>query len=124
MPKIHKPPISLTIDEMIAIDTWLLKREEYEIPQLSVMRAAYEKFLQPEDRPVNEAGIRLASLYDAAGNANEAIRLLEANYNNDPKWKDGYLSKEFRNDPEAFKNVKRRPELVQKFANLLQADSQ
>ena len=50
MPKIHKPPISLTIDEMVAIDTWLLKQEREAIPSVAVMRAAYEKFLRPEDR--------------------------------------------------------------------------
>lgn len=50
MPKIHKPPISLTIDEMIAIDTWLLKHGGEAVPSMAAMRAAYEKFLRPEGR--------------------------------------------------------------------------
>ena len=38
MPKIHKPPISLTIDEMIAIDTWLLKHGGEAVPSMAAMR--------------------------------------------------------------------------------------
>ena len=123
MPKIHKPPISLTIDEMIAIDTWLLRREGEKIPSLEVMRAAYEKFLRPEDRPVNKTGIFLASLYDAKGNVDEAIQLLRANY------KEVLLSAEdetwgrLRNDPDSFRNLKERSDMVEKFPKILRADS-
>ncbi len=57
MPTIHKPPIQLTIDELIAVDTWLFYREGGEVPPVSEIRAAYEKFIPAADRaePVKEA---------------------------------------------------------------------
>ena len=51
MPAIHKPPINLTIDEMVAIDAWTYFREGLEIPSVDDMRAAYEKFIPEDERP-------------------------------------------------------------------------
>jgi len=50
MPAIHKPPIQLTIDELIAVDTWLFVREGEEAPPAADIRAAYEKFIPAADR--------------------------------------------------------------------------
>jgi cytochrome c2 len=50
MPTIHKPPIGLTIDELIAVDTWLFFREGETPPSVSEMRKAYEKFIPEKDR--------------------------------------------------------------------------
>lgn len=51
MPTIHKPPTSLSIDELIAVDTWLFTREGEEAPAVADLRAAYEKFIPAGDRP-------------------------------------------------------------------------
>jgi len=51
MPPIHKPPISLSIDEQIAVDTWLWYREGNTPPTAKEIRAAYEKFIPEADRP-------------------------------------------------------------------------
>jgi len=51
MPVIYKPPIQLTIDELIAVDTWLFTREGEEAPKVADLRAAYEKFIPVGDRP-------------------------------------------------------------------------
>ncbi len=51
MPAIHKPPIALTIDELIAVDTWLFVREGVEAPTPEVIEAAYFKFIPEADRP-------------------------------------------------------------------------
>jgi cytochrome c2 len=51
MPSIHKPPIQLTIDELIAVDTWMFVREGEEAPAVADLRAAYEKFIPASDRP-------------------------------------------------------------------------
>lgn len=126
MPAIHKPPISLTVEEMIAIDTWMLVQNGETVPPLSEMRAAYEKFLPPEDRPETARALFLASLYDAKGDHVEAIRLVELHYprvwRRDPKniLLGHYLS-EWRNDPTMFAHLKRRPNLVEKFPLLLQS---
>ncbi|MEO5656506.1 MAG: nitric oxide reductase, partial [Nitrospiria bacterium] len=57
MPQVHKAPIQLTIDELIAIDTWMFVREGEEAPPVADLRAAYEKFIPAGDRaePVKEA---------------------------------------------------------------------
>lgn len=123
MPRIHKPTTSLTIDEMVAIDTWLLKQEGEEIPSVAVMRAAYEKFLRPEDRQPPYEGIRLAALYDAKGDLAEAIRLLDATYQamlpSQVSWELAELER-LRDDPQAFRNLKQRSDIVAKFPKLLQ----
>jgi len=49
---IHKPPISLSIDELVAVDTWLFYREGLTPPSPQEIRAAYEKFIPPSDRPI------------------------------------------------------------------------
>ena len=51
MPKIHKPPISLTLGELAAVDTWLYVREGKEPPTYDEITAAYEKFILEKDRP-------------------------------------------------------------------------
>jgi cytochrome c2 len=51
MPAIHKPPIGLTIDELIAVDTWLFAREGGEPPPADEIEKAYFKFIPEKDRP-------------------------------------------------------------------------
>lgn len=51
MPAIHKPPISLTIGELAAVDTWMYVREGKEAPSYDEIVAAYEKFIPEGDRP-------------------------------------------------------------------------
>jgi cytochrome c2 len=51
MPAIHKAPIGLTIDEMVAVDTWLIAREGGEPPPYEEIVAAYNKFIPEADRP-------------------------------------------------------------------------
>lgn len=51
MPPIHKPPISLSIDELIAVDTWLFWREGEIPPSPEDIRAVYEKLIPPDERP-------------------------------------------------------------------------
>ena len=49
MPRIHKPPISLSIEELIAIDTWLFVREGEIPPAPETIEAAYRKFIPESD---------------------------------------------------------------------------
>jgi len=51
MPTIHKPPIGLSLDELIAVDTWLFAREGEEPPTPDEIEAAYKKFIPESDRP-------------------------------------------------------------------------
>ncbi len=51
MPKIHKPPISLSLPELAAVDTWLFVREGKEPPTYEEIITAYEKFIPEADRP-------------------------------------------------------------------------
>lgn len=51
MPIIHKPPISLTIGELAAVDTWMYVREGLEAPSYDEIAASYEKFIPEADRP-------------------------------------------------------------------------
>jgi cytochrome c2 len=51
MPAIHKPPISLSIDELIAVDTWLFWHEGEIPPSPYEIRAVYETLIPPEERP-------------------------------------------------------------------------
>lgn len=51
MPSIHKPPISLSIDELAAVDTWLFVREGRDAPSFEEISKAYEKFIPEGDRP-------------------------------------------------------------------------
>jgi len=50
MPRIHKPPISLTIGELAAVDTWLYVREGKDAPTYEEIQASYEKFILEKDR--------------------------------------------------------------------------
>ena len=56
MPRIHKPPISLTIGELAAVDTWLYVREGVEAPGYDEIAASYEKFIPEADRPKASEG--------------------------------------------------------------------
>lgn len=51
MPAIHKPPIALSFDELIAVDTWLFAREGVEPPSAEEIENAYKKFIPEADRP-------------------------------------------------------------------------
>ena len=51
MPRIHKPPISLSLGELAAVDTWLYVREGVEPPSYDEIIKAYEKFIPEADRP-------------------------------------------------------------------------
>lgn len=49
MPKIHKPPISLSLDELMAIDTWLYFYDGKEPPSPDDIEKAYRKFIPKYD---------------------------------------------------------------------------
>jgi cytochrome c2 len=51
MPAIHKPPISLSLAELAAVDTWLYLREGVDAPSFEEMIKSYEKFIPEADRP-------------------------------------------------------------------------
>lgn len=51
MPAIHKPPISLSLPELAAVDTWLYAREGKEAPSYEDIIKSYEKFIPEADRP-------------------------------------------------------------------------
>jgi len=51
MPKIHKPPISLSLPELAAVDTWLYVREGKEAPAYEEIVKSYEKFIPEAERP-------------------------------------------------------------------------
>ena len=59
MPEIHKGAIGLTLEELIAVDTWLYFREGETPPPAKEIRAAYEKFIPEGERtksaPAGEA---------------------------------------------------------------------
>jgi hypothetical protein len=91
------------------------------------MRAAYEKFLRPDDRkgdPFDK--IRLASLYDVKGDADQAIRLLETSY---PVMEQGLAKIPERDlakvlatlfEDVRFSTLKQRPDIVAKYPLLFQ----
>ena len=56
MPKIHKPPISLTIGELAAVDTWMYVREGKDAPTYDEIQASYEKFIPEDERPKASSG--------------------------------------------------------------------
>jgi len=58
MAAIHKPPIGLTIDEQIAVDTFLFLREGGVVPPAHEIRAAYERFIPPMEREQSKQGER------------------------------------------------------------------
>lgn len=51
MPAIHKPPISLSLPELAAVDTWLYVREGKEAPGFEEIVKSYEKFIPEDQRP-------------------------------------------------------------------------
>lgn len=51
MPAIHKPPISLSLGELAAVDTWIYVREGKEAPSFEEITKSYEKFIPEADRP-------------------------------------------------------------------------
>ena len=51
MPSIHKPPISLSLPELAAVDTWLYMREGRDAPTFEEIIKSYEKFIPEADRP-------------------------------------------------------------------------
>ena len=51
MPSIHKPPISLSLPELAAVDTWLYIREGRDAPSFEEIIKSYEKFVPEADRP-------------------------------------------------------------------------
>ncbi len=51
MPSIHKPPISLSLAELAAVDTWLYMREGRDAPTFEEIIKSYEKFIPEADRP-------------------------------------------------------------------------
>jgi cytochrome c2 len=54
MPAIHKPPISLSLPELAAVDTWLYVREGRDAPAFEEIVKSYEKFIPEADRPKQE----------------------------------------------------------------------
>jgi cytochrome c2 len=67
MPAIHKPPISLSLPELAAVDTWLYLREGRDAPSFEEMIKSYEKFIPEADRPKQEeeaAGAATALMAD------------------------------------------------------------
>ncbi|GKS59116.1 hypothetical protein YTPLAS18_26430 [Nitrospira sp.] len=56
MPRIHKPPISLSLGELAAVDTWMYVREGKEAPSYEEIVASYEKFIPEADRPAESKG--------------------------------------------------------------------
>ena len=121
MPRIYRPAILLSRDEMIAVDTWILAQDGEQIPALAVMRAAYDKFMPRDEDPGASPALFLAALYDAAGQSSEAVRLVEENY---PTTAHGvsklrFSLEEWRNDPHMFVNMKKQPDLREKYPLLL-----
>ncbi|HEU4685581.1 MAG TPA: c-type cytochrome [Nitrospira sp.] len=51
MPAIHKPPISLSLPELAAVDTWFYVREGRDAPSYEEIVKSYEKFIPEADRP-------------------------------------------------------------------------
>ncbi|GJL54433.1 MAG: hypothetical protein NPIRA02_15650 [Nitrospirales bacterium] len=49
MPKAHLPPVNLTLNELVAIDTWLYVHEGEAPPAPQVIRSAYQHLLSPEE---------------------------------------------------------------------------
>jgi hypothetical protein len=68
MPPIHKPPISLSLPELAAVDTWLWVREGRDAPSYEEIIKSYEKFIPEADRPKQQedkpAGAASALLAD------------------------------------------------------------
>ena len=53
MPRIHKPPISLTIQELIAVDTWLYVKDGETPPHPEIIEEISNQLIPERDRPVS-----------------------------------------------------------------------
>lgn len=51
MPAIHRPPISLSIEELVAVDTWLFMHEGEVAPSPDKIRMVYEALIPVQERP-------------------------------------------------------------------------
>lgn len=130
-PVIHQHPISLSIPELIAVETWILKQEGVELP-FAEIRKAHEKFI-PSDELGKHEGIKLASLYEAKGNYPQGLRLIEANYPGLENYEktgihfvfpgtENQRLVFFRDNQEQFISFKQQPDLVERFPLLLRSD--
>ncbi len=61
MPRIHKPPISLSMGELASVDTWMYVREGVENPAYEEIIASYEKFIPEGDRITEASGEEAAA---------------------------------------------------------------
>lgn len=120
-PVIHKPPISISIPELIAVETWILKQEGIELP-FEEMRSAHEKFIPKDERPGIPEGIKLASLYEAKGDYAQAMTLIEVNYPGLDKYGRQPLM-HLRDNLGLFSTFRQRDDLVERFPLLLQSDA-
>ena len=130
-PIIHRPPVSLSIPELIAVETWILKQEGVELP-FAEMRKAHEKFI-PSDELGKHEGIKLASLYEAKGDYPQALSLIEANYPGLESYEKAWSYFRFpgtdsqhlvfwRDNQEQFISFKQQPTLIERFPLLLRSD--
>src|SRR5207245_11781152 len=89
------------------------------------------------DQRGSDEGIRLASLYDAKGDLEKAIQLLDKNYTAVPRYESNAapigpplipsagsrILAQLRDDPNLFVHLKQKPEIVFKFPELLKVDT-
>ncbi len=78
MPKIHKPPISLTIDELVAVDTWLFFQEGEIPPSPETIAEAYKKLIPPTQRLRSKKTGRERQPFKLLLNGEEAIETIFA----------------------------------------------
>lgn len=126
-PKLHSAPIGLSVDEMILVDSWILEQEGLDLPSAEIMRAAYHKFIE---QPVDRAGsipktLFLAHLYDLNGDEAKALELLRQHYEGVLRFdQESALFQrrmaKWRENADMFPHLKKRPEVVKQFPNLLQ----
>ena len=121
-PIIHKPPINLSIPELIAVETWILKQEGVEL-SLDEMRNAHEKFIPRNERPGIEEGLRLAALYETKGDYAKALALIEDNYRGVDKYKRQALMR-LRDNVDLFVVFKQRDDLIERYPFLLHPNRQ
>jgi hypothetical protein len=76
MPTVHKPPISLSISELVAVDTFLWARlsPEEPTPSPGEIKASYEKFIPAAERQQGAPAVVTASV--AAAPAGPPIALV------------------------------------------------
>ena len=59
MPMMHKPPINLSIDELIAVDTWLFYREGVVPPSPEEIEQAYRKVIPESEWPKPSKDVKI-----------------------------------------------------------------